>query len=243
MPTESLTAQRQRALGFALWFSLVLTSCLAHAQSVRPIITEYQGTARGSYEVANPTNEPVNVVLETYMFSVDEDGRMSYRPVDSNIDVKLSAMSFRVAPQQTYTVFYNARAKELPAWFVIYANFRSIPKLTHTGFNIQLELPHVVYLLPKKGKLLQADVRINAVEYDRSKKQVQIDVENTGPNVGRLTDSEVLAGKRYPGTMAGALLPHSRRRFAMTWEQAVIPERIVLHLGKLRFERPIVVKD
>jgi P pilus assembly chaperone PapD len=241
---EWLIAHVQRALGGVLCFlAIVIGSYLAQAQSVRPIITEYQGNARGSYEVVNPTNEPVNVVLETYSFSVDENGRMSYRSLDSNVELKLSAMSFRVAPQQTYTVFYTAKAIQVPAWFVIYTNFRTIPKLQQSGLNIQVELPHVVYLLPKKGGLQKTDIHIHSAQYDRSRKQVGIEIENTGPNVGRVTDSQVFAGKKFAGTIAGAIFPHSRRRFEMAWEQPGVPERIVLQLGKLRVEQVIVVKD
>ena len=76
--------------------------------------------------------------------------RLSYRPLDPNIHLKLSATSFRIQPKQTYYVFYEASAPPSPTWFVIYASFSGFAFRTAQGMNVRLQLPHTVYLLPKQ---------------------------------------------------------------------------------------------
>ncbi|MBI4462860.1 MAG: hypothetical protein HY653_08150, partial [Acidobacteria bacterium] len=53
-------------------------------------------------------------------------------------------MSFRLPPQQTFYVFYEATADRLPAWFTIYCGFSGLP--SYEGINVVVELPHTVYL-------------------------------------------------------------------------------------------------
>src|SRR6476660_7671818 len=96
--------------------SLVLgtLACLAFApslaaQSVSPPIAEYQERARSSFQLINSGIFPLNVVLEVRGFSVTERGEVQDATLDtSKVHVKLSAMSFRIPPRGTYTVFYEA---------------------------------------------------------------------------------------------------------------------------------------
>jgi P pilus assembly chaperone PapD len=243
---NSMMRRAQALLACTLcFFAAILLAHPALGQSVSPIISEYQGNTKSSFDVANTTNEPLNVVLETFSFTVDEDGKMSFRPLkpEDGIEVQLSSMSFRVPPHQSYTVFYSAKAKTLPSWFVVYANFRAVSKSNQTGFNIQLELPHVIYLLPKKGHLEKSEIRVNVAEFDRSKKMLRLEVENMGANVGRLKESTVSAGKKVTTTFSGALFPHSRRRFEMAWEQQETPESLELTFGNFKIEQPINAKE
>ncbi len=92
----------------------------ATAQSVSPPIAEYQQRARSSFQLINSGLFPLSVVLEVRGFSVTEQGEVQDVPLDtSRVHVKLSAMSFRIPPRGTYTVFYEATADSLPAWFNI----------------------------------------------------------------------------------------------------------------------------
>src|SRR4051794_25974589 len=92
----------------------------APAQSVSPPIAEYQERARSSYQLVNSTLFPLNVVLDVRGFNVTESGEVQDIPLDTTrIRVKLSAMSFRIPPRATYTVFYEASADSVPAWFNI----------------------------------------------------------------------------------------------------------------------------
>src|SRR5829696_3262077 len=79
------------------------------AQSVSPPIAEYQERARSSYQLINSSLFPLNVVLEVRGFSVTGLGEVQDAPLDTTkVRVKLSAMSFRIPPRATYTVFYEA---------------------------------------------------------------------------------------------------------------------------------------
>src|SRR5438067_13111186 len=87
----------------------------ASAQTVRPVINELSNPAKGRVEYVNDSLTPLNVVLEAKSFSVSETGEISYRPLDANIHLKLSTTSFRIQPQQTYYVFYEASTEPSPA--------------------------------------------------------------------------------------------------------------------------------
>src|SRR6266536_5569175 len=109
-------ARRQLASGLLL----LAMSAVAGAQTVRPLINELSNPAKGRVEYVNDGLTPLNVVLEAKSFTVSETGEISYRPLDPSIHLKLSTTSFRVQPQQTYYVFYEASAPQSPSWFVIY---------------------------------------------------------------------------------------------------------------------------
>ncbi len=215
----------------------------AEAQTIRPLISEYQGQARGSFELVNDGVVPANVVLQVNSFSVDEDGQVSYRPLDRDIHLNLSSMSLRIPPQQAYSVFYTAKADKLPAWFVIYANCTGVPNRAQTGLTLQLELPHVVYLLPKKHRLAKADIRITGAQFDKDKKQVVLEVENTGSNLGRLQQVDVVAGKKRVIGGGSPLFPTSRRRLRIGWSNEEAPEKLVLVFQNFKIEERLPHQD
>jgi len=172
---------------FRLWttgvFALALSAGAA-GQTVRPVINELGNPAKGRVEYVNDGLTPLNVVLEAKSFTVTEKGEISYRPLDPNIHLKLSATSFRIQPQQTYYVFYEASAPPSPTWFVIYASFTGFAFRTAQGMNVRLQLPHTVYLLPKQ-RAEKADLRVLRAELNAADNKVLLEVENTGNNFGR----------------------------------------------------------
>src|SRR5438477_6059766 len=167
----------------------------AVTQTVRPLINELSNPAKGRVEYVNDSLTPLNVVLEAKSFSVSETGEISYRPLEANIHLKLSTTSFRIQPQQTYYVFYEASTEPSPAWFVIYANFSGFPFRTAQGMNVRLQLPHTVYLLPKQ-QAEKADVRVVRAELDTTDNKVLLEVENTGDNFGRVLQTQLANGKK-----------------------------------------------
>ena len=79
------------------------------------------------------------------MAHVEPSGDLIEEPLDTTrIQVKISAMSFRIPPRETYTVFYEATAKSFPSWFLISSTLTGAR--TQTGLNVRIELPHVVYM-------------------------------------------------------------------------------------------------
>src|SRR5215813_13129734 len=159
-----------------LWLCLTVS-----AQTVRPVINEMVGGNKGRVEYVNDSLTPLNVVLEAKSFSVSDTGEVSYRPLDPNIHLKLSTTSFRIQPQQTYYVFYEASSDQAPSWFVIYANFSGFPFRTAQGMNVRLQLPHTVYLLPKQ-QVEKSEVQVARAELNAEQNKVLLEVANTGAN-------------------------------------------------------------
>lgn len=190
-------------------FSIAL-SAAAIAQTVRPVISELGNPAKGRVEYVNDSLTPLNVVLEAKSFTVSENGELSYRPLDPNIHLKLSATSFRIQPQQTYYVFYEASAPPSPTWFVIYASFSGFPFRTAQGMNVRLQLPHTVYLLPKQ-RTEKADVRVVRAELNTAENKVLLEVENTGDNFGRVLQTQLANGKKKQDAPGFPIFPHSKR--------------------------------
>jgi hypothetical protein len=190
-------------------FALAL-SAGAVSQTVRPVISELGNPARGRVEYVNDSLTPLNVVLEAKSFTVSEKGELSYRPLDPNIHLKLSATSFRIQPQQTYYVFYEASAPPSPTWFVIYASFTGFAFRTAQGMNVRLQLPHTVYLLPKQ-RAEKADVRVVRAELNAADNKVLLEVENTGDNFGRVLQTQLASGRKKQEAPGFPIFPHSKR--------------------------------
>jgi hypothetical protein len=186
-----------------------LFAAFAHAQTIRPVLSEYTKVAKGSVELVNPGVIPLTVIMEPKSFTVSETGDIAYRPLDKGIQVKLSAMSFQIPPQQSYFLFYEAHADALPAWFVLYANIGGFRK-SDTGMNIRLDLPHTVYILPKQSAA-KSDIGIKYIGVSPDKTHLQFRVTNSGPFFGRALQSELRSkGTTIPGS-GFPLFPNAKR--------------------------------
>src|SRR5215213_646625 len=169
------------------------------AQTVRPAVVEYPDQARGKFELVNESLFPLTVVLEPRGFHVEPTGEMIEEPLDTTrVQVKISAMSFRIPPRETYTVLYEATTKSFPSWFLISSTLTGAR--TQTGLNVRIELPHVVYMLQPQP-LRQADVIVHAFDFDSAAKRVHVELENSSTALGRVLSSEVSVGgkKADPG--------------------------------------------
>ena len=233
---QKLNALTARLAVVMMAFVAVFSSIGARAQTVRPLIAELGNPARGRVEYVNDSNFPLTAVVEAKSFTVSETGQMSYAPLDPKIKLKLSATSFRIPPQQSYFLFYEASSEEVPAWFVIYAAFTGFQK-TQQGLNVRLELPHTVYLLPKKS-LEKSEVQITKAEYNASTKKLSMVLENNGPSFGRVLTSTLIGAKREEGP-GFPIFPHARRQFEYTWTGEGVPQRIQLEFEKFKIEAPV----
>jgi hypothetical protein len=216
---------------------LLLLAAAACAQTVRPVISELGNPGKGRVEYYNDSAYPLNVVVEAKSFSVSEKGEISYSPLDSRVKLKLSATSFRIPPQQSYFLFYEASVPDAPAWFVLYAAFSGFPMRTKEGLGIKVELPHTVYLLPKKGAEKQ-DLRVSQAEFDEATKKLVLTVENTGPNFTRVLSSTLIGDKRQDGP-GFPVFPHARRIVELKWEKDGEPRRIELEFDKFKLDAPV----
>ncbi len=235
---------RQRARSFILGALCVFSlSPAALGQTVRPLLMEYSEKARGRLELVNDTLTPLNVVLEAKSFTVSDSGEISYQPLDSQIQLKLSAMSFRIPPQQSYYVFYEARAEVLPAWFVLYANFSGFPFKSASGMNIQLELPHTVYLLPKQ-KMEKSEIVLRHAQYSYRNKHVVVRVANLGDAFGRVLGAEVSGRKRRSTHNGFPVFPRSEREVEIPWEdEETLPDKLVLRFAKFTLEERVTATN
>src|SRR3954466_1690964 len=103
-----------KSLGWG--FCIFIFASATLGQTVRPLISELGNPAKGRVEYVNDSLTPLNVVLEARSFSVSETGEITYRALDPDIHLKLSTTSFRIQPQQTYYVFYEANSPKSPSW-------------------------------------------------------------------------------------------------------------------------------
>jgi hypothetical protein len=212
-----------RVLSGMLCVFIASLGCIA--QTVRPVINELGNPAKGRVEYVNDGLTPLNVVLEAKSFTVSENGGISYRPLDSNIHLKLSTTSFRIQPQQTYYVFYEATSPQAPAWFVIYAAFSGFPFRTAQGMNVRLELPHTVYLLPKQS-VEKPDVHIDLAELSRTDNKVRLEVENTGDYFGRVLETQLVYSKKKQEAPGFPIFPHSKRTIEVALDEKAENENV-----------------
>ncbi|HXE91017.1 MAG TPA: hypothetical protein VNK82_08655 [Terriglobales bacterium] len=210
----------------------------AAAQTVRPVIFEYGEKARGRFELVNDTLEPLNVVLDARSFTVSETGEISYRPLDPSIHLKLSTMSFRIPPQQSYLVFYEAWADKAPAWFVIYSNFTGYGFKTAEGMNIRLQLPHTVYLLPKQ-RVKKPAVAVRKAAYDAAAKKLVLRVENLSSDFGRCLAAEVTSRRNKITHNGFPMFPERPRQVEIAWESPEPPEKVTLRFADFTLEERV----
>lgn len=216
------------------------------AQTVRPLINELGNPAKGRVEYVNDGLTPLTVVLEAKSFTVSETGDISYRPLDPNIHLKLSATSFRIQPQQTYYVFYEASSPQSPSWFVIYAAFSGFSFRTAQGMNIRLELPHTVYLLPKQS-VEKSEVRVVRAELNPAGDKVLLEVENTGNNFGRVLQTQLLYSRKKQEAPGFPIFPHSKRILEVPLEEKVhtgnLPLGVSLEFQHFKMEEKLQSKS
>jgi hypothetical protein len=233
--------RRSRALLGAV--SVLLFSASLWAQTVSPLIDENRlgapgKIAKGKIEYVNDGLESLFVTLDTRSFTVSDKGELSYRPLDSNIHVKFSAMSFRILPKQTYFVFYEASSDSLPAWFVVYASFSGFSQRTAEGFKIQIQLPHTVYLLPNQ-KLKKDELQVQRAEYQPVRKKIVLRVQNSGPAFGRVLEADASAGRKHSIQGGFPVFPQAPREIEIPWEESDPPQKITLRLDGFTLDYPI----
>jgi hypothetical protein len=214
----------------------------ALGQSVSPPIVEHRGNAKSSFVLGNESIFPLTVQLTVKGFEVDSAGTLRDVPLDtSRVRVKLSTLSFRLQPRQRYTVFYEASADSLPAWFNIWSAVSGAR--TSSGLNLRIELPHVVYL-NQKEKLAAADVQLHGAVWQPARQQLLVQLENTSGRIGRarqvVVETPALPKAEGP---AFPLFPHGRRLVAVPWAHTVAPTRVEVRFDGFRVSSDAISVD
>ena len=219
---------------FALMGWLSATGTLA-AQSISPPIAEYQEKARSSFQLQNGSLFPLTVGLEVRGFEVTEAGEVVDAPLDtSRVHVKLSAMSFRIPARGSYRVFYEATGDTLPAWFNILSAMSGAR--TDNGLNVRLLLPHVVYLNQKQA-LRKSEVAVRAFQIDPAGQKARLQLENLGPNLGRVLQVNVKNDHATSDPAGGfPLFPRSRRWIEVPWGGEQPPAAVSVRFARFSID-------
>lgn len=222
-------------LVLGMFIALLVPQAMLRAQAISPVIAEYHGKARGQFQVINNTLYPMDVVLEPFSFVVNSKGRPIYGPLEPQIQVRLSDTSFRLAPRQTYRVYYDATAEVLPAWFTIYATVTRANN--HAAVRVAFQLPHTVYLLPKT-RLERSEVKfLRAVSPAHG--PVRVVVENASGEYARVQEVDLISksGKKaFPGF---PFFPHQRRIILLKPDRGTQPERVMIKFRHFKIEQAI----
>lgn len=212
-----------------LMCALLLGHC-CFAQTVSPVIHEYKGKAEGSIALTNNTHVPLAVMLEPQSFSVKPDGNGVYRSLDPKIHVKLSSMSSRIDPGQTYYVFYKAKADRLPAWFTIYSTFS--PVGNRSRLDVRILLPHTVYIYPRKPQSTNDVVEVKQAAYFRKSGKIVCEIANNTDDLERVEEIRVISDSNSITSPGFPLLPGTKRDLELDWKQRDTPRDIVLHMDR-----------
>lgn len=218
-----------RAIALMLAF-LAFGAWNTPGQTISPVVVEYQQKANGRFQVRNDSDVPLAVVLEPESFRVDSKGNPTFLPLDPSIHLELSTASFRLAPHQTYMVFYKATADHLPAWFTIYATVTG--KRTEQGIELAIHLPHTVYLMTKKP-LARSSVVWDKAEFSPASGEIEGLVSNDGSTYARVMDISVTdaSGKRQDFT-GFPFFPGQQREIELPWKNAAPPKQIELKFSR-----------
>ena len=207
----------------------------AQAQTISPVIQEYQQKADSRFQIYNDADVPLTVTLEPFSFTVDSNGSPAFRKLDSGINIQLSATSFRIQPRQTFYVFYKATAEALPAWFCIYATVTG--PTAPNGLKLAFKLPHTVYLLDKK-KLERDEIFWLRAEtiLDGDQRKIVAEIENQGSGFGRVRQVEISTASGTQTLPGFPVFPGQKRLISLDWKEPATPRSIVLNFERFRAE-------
>lgn len=229
----------KKAIALCIGTVAVLFGSSLHAQSIQPIIAEYTGQAEGKFLVTNDTLSPMAVVLDPKSFRIGEDGRGTFRSLDSTVRLSLSTSSFRLGPKQSSYVFYKAKVEAAPAWFTIYAAFT--PLTSGTGMKVRVLLPHTVYLYQKQPAQ-QKDFVVSQAHFDAEKSTVSFDLDNSGAALVRVQAVHANAGKTEVDAAGFPMLPGARRHVEFAWDKQGSPDALLIQFPRFELKQPLPAK-
>jgi hypothetical protein len=222
------------AQALSLFFVLFLSE--TSAQTIRPVIVEYLGQAKGRIELLNDSLVPSDVIVEPRGFRITTTGQVVFQELDPSLHVKLSATSLRIPPKQSRFIFYEAKADRLPAWFVVNCTF--VGPHGQKKLNVEIGLPHTVYLI-QKDSIEKSDVHILKSTFLSGPPRVSLELENVSSKLTRVTEWQLSSGK-VKRTYAGfPLLPLGRRHVEIAWDGPEAPSKLLLRFKRFSVEEPL----
>ena len=106
------------------------------------------------------------------------------------------------------------------------------------GFNVQVDLPHTVYLR-QKDSLGKQDVGVESFKYLPEEKRAVITVSNNSEKLERALEWRMsskgtkVSGNGFP------LLPKGRRRLEVDWDSASPPELFSVRFQHFTFKQDL----
>lgn len=179
------------------------------AQTVAPPVAEYRTKANGMFELRNDGDAPLAAILEVHGFSVDENGSLTYQPINPSLKVELGANSFVIPPHQSHYVFYKASSPLPQAWFTILSTLTKAASAPGQ-MRINFVLPHVVYIYQKQ-KLKKEDVSAKLVA-GKTAGQYSLEIDNHSDKLSRV---ESVTGEGFEKSVESGgfpLFPGKKRR-------------------------------
>jgi hypothetical protein len=208
-----------------------------HAQSVAPVIVEYNGNAEGKVALTNDSLSQMVVVVEPRSFDINADGRGIFRPLDDSIHLQLSSRSKVLQPKETFYIFYKVKVERLPAWFTLYASFS---KVQHSnGLDMRIMLPHTVYLY-QKVPLSRSDILVRDLTYNASTKKLTANVTNNSFGLGRVQMVHATGGRSSLDSAGFPLLPGASRQIELDWKEPSPPTNMELRFAHFNLNQPVV---
>lgn len=217
--------------------ALLLFGSCSFAQTVSPVIQEYNGKAEGAFALTNNTPVPMAVMLEARSFTINPDGYGIYRSLDPGIHVKLSAMSSRIDPGRTYYVYYKAKADKLPAWFTIYSTFAPIGN--RSRIDMRILLPHTVYIYSRRPHSKDEVVEVKEASYLMEKGKIVCEIANDTVDLERVEEVRFASNAHSITSPGFPLLPGTERHLELDWTQKEPPREIVLHMDRSTVKVPL----
>lgn len=202
------------------------------AQTVQPALVEVtvgkpSAFIDGHFDVTNDSLVPMAVVLEPKSFSIGRDGTARFRSLDAGVQLQLDVNSVRLAPRQRRTIYYRVKAAAYPVWFSVYANF--MPLVHGPGVQMQLEMPHTVYLLPN-AKL--APVAVSFLSLSRDGSVLHGVMQNRSATMVRVLSVQAVGAHAKQAGSGFPLLPGGEREFDLSVPEG--PLRLVAQTAHFR---------
>ena len=104
--------------------------------------------------------------------------------------------------------------------------------------NIQILLPHTVYMLPKKDAQ-KKDLKIASASFDKTSHMVSLDLASESDSFARVLVTEVHSGKKKMEAPGFPIYPHKHRRLDVDWKDDEAPDAAVFVLKDFKIEVPI----
>lgn len=129
---------------------LLMTTGVAHAQSIAPVISEFNikpgKTAKGSFQIQNAALVPLMFVVEANDFVLDHDGRRT-QPLKPSEHVEIFSSSGRLGPKEIRTIEFKVTCDS-----ACNIKFRTgmVIGRTAQGLLVKIWLDHIAYLAQSK---------------------------------------------------------------------------------------------